>query len=104
MAILNKKYYQEVWDRYKSINTFQNGDCNKFTILNLKMIIESYYSKKPIHINFQSKKLNYIKSDNIYIVELANDIYCNHPDYPHYNDKDKVRSKNRIRNGKTNPV
>lgn len=104
MSLLNKKYYQDLWDKYKNINTFYPGDCNKFTILNLKMIIESYNTKKPIQINFQSTETLLHQIGQHLFVELANDIYCNYPDYPPFNDGDKVRSKNRIRNGKTHAV
>lgn len=104
MSLLNKKYYQDLWDKYKNINTFYPGDYNKITILNLKMIIESYNTKKPIQINFQSTETLLHQIGQHLFVELANDIYCNYPDYPPFNDGDKVRSKNRIRNGKTHAV
>lgn len=104
MLILNKKYYQNLWDRYEKINFLHPGDCDKFTILNLKMIIGSYQSKKPIQINYQSEETLLYPIGQHLFVELANDIYCNHPDYPPFNDGDKVRSKNRISNGKAKPV
>ncbi len=80
--MLNKIYYQDVWDRYKNINTFQNRDCNKLTTLNLKMIMESYYTKRPIHINFQSKNTELKSIAEKLFVELALNIYINYADLP----------------------
>jgi len=46
------------------------------------MILKHYQNKEPLHINFQNSKENITEIGKHLFVELANDIYCNHADFP----------------------
>lgn len=102
--ILNRKYYQDLWDKYQNIDLLAATFNDKFSILSSKIILEHCRNKKPLHINFQNSE-NALRSLSKHLfIELSNEIFCNAADFPPYNDGDKVKSKKTMRVGKPNPL
>ncbi|MBK7097761.1 MAG: hypothetical protein IPH58_04680 [Sphingobacteriales bacterium] len=89
--ILNKEYYQQLWEKFKNTNTLgvfnDNASC-----LTTKLILEHYSQNKPVHFNFQNSKETIFEIGKHLFIELANDIYCNQYDLPdNYNVGDKLK-------------
>ena len=97
--LLNKAYYRNLRDKFRGVKLVETKLTDKASLLTTKMIVEHNKNKKSIQFNFQNSEtlLNLI-GQHLFI-ELANDIYCNAPDYPPFNVGDKLRSKNRIKIG-----
>lgn len=96
LMLLNKSYYQILWDKYKSIEALSNNLNNNSSLLTLKLLLDFNKKKESIHLNFQNNKKDFIQVRDQLFVELANDIYRNSSDFPQLNQGDKVKS---IRNG-----
>ncbi|MFA6923846.1 MAG: hypothetical protein WC223_06270 [Bacteroidales bacterium] len=80
--LLNRTYYQAVWDKYQNIETLDLKLNDNFFVLTLKIIIEHYKNKKPVHFNFQCSDNTLRKIGQHLFIELANDIYLNYADLP----------------------
>ncbi|WAC39591.1 hypothetical protein [Pedobacter sp. SL55] len=97
--ILNKEYYQKLWENLESTNTLgvfnDNASC-----LTTKLILEHYSQNKPIHFNFQSSKQTVFEVGKILFLEFANDIYRNHYDLPTLVKGNKLRDKRKYADGK----
>jgi hypothetical protein len=101
--LLNRKYYQDLWGKYKNIITVTANLSDNFSILTFKIILEHCRSKKPLHINFQNSENTLNELGKKLFVELSNEIFCNAADFPQLNIGDKVRSKTAIRVGEPKP-
>lgn len=97
--LLNKKYYQDLWDKYQNIEMLTLKLNDKSSILTFKIILEHCKKKKPLHFNFQSKTNSFPDIGKQLFIELSNNIFCNAADFPQLNIGDKVRSKKAIRVG-----
>lgn len=80
--ILNKTYYQTLWDKFQNVQTLSIDSLDNSVDLSVKIILEHYRKNKSIHINFQSSKEPILAVARQLFVELANDIYLNHYDLP----------------------
>jgi hypothetical protein len=101
--LLNRKYYQELWDKYQNIETLTAKLNDNSSILIFKIILEHCKNKKPLHINFQNSDSTFYALGKQLFVELSNEIFCNAADFPQLNIGDKVRSKTAIRVGVPKP-
>lgn len=97
--ILNKEYYQSLWEKFKDTNTLGVFNDN-ISCLTTKLILVHYHNKKPIHFNFQNSKDIIFEIGKHLFLELANDIYINNPDFPHLSVGSKLRDKRKYRDGK----
>jgi len=102
--LLNRKYYQDLWDKYQNIETLTAKLNDNISILTIKIILDNCKNKKPIHFNYQNIENQLQKIGQHLFIELAYDIFCNAVDFPPFNNGDKVRSKNAIRVGKPKPL
>lgn len=80
--ILNKTYYQSLWDKFQNVQTLSIDRLKNSVDLSVKMILEHYRKNESVHINFQNSKESIIAIAQQLFVELANDIYLNHVDFP----------------------
>ena len=101
--LLNRKYYQELWDKYQKIETLSAELRDNTSILSFKVILEHCRRKQPLHINFQNSDNPVHELAKQLFVELSNEIFCNAADFPQLNIGDKVRSKTAIRVGGPKP-
>jgi hypothetical protein len=101
--LLNRKYYQDLWDKYQYIETLTAKLNDNSSVLTFKIVLEHCRNKKPLHINFQNSdnKLNSLAKQ--LFVELSNEIFCKSADFPQLNVGDTVRSKTAIRVGGPKP-
>ena len=100
--LLNRKYYQDLWDKYQNTEPFNIASSDRITELSLKMILENKRKKQSTHFNFQNS--NSAKEVAKFLfVELANEIFCNYADFPQLNIGDKVKSKTPMRVGAAEP-
>lgn len=90
--ILNRTYYERLWDKFQYVKNLSNEFQNKAVCLTVKIILAHYKDNLPIYINFQnSKNLIYEIARHLFI-ELSNDIYLNHYDLPDiYSVGDKLK-------------
>ena len=101
--LLNKTYYQTLWDKYKGTHILCELKNNSSS-LTLKIIIEHCRNKQSVHFNIQNDSNILSEVSRQLFIELSNDIFCNAVDFPPFNDGDKVRSKKLIRVGKPKPL
>lgn len=101
--LLNRKYYQELWDKYQNIETLTTKLNDNISILTIKIILEQYKNKKPIHFNFQNPDNSLQKIGQTLFIELANNIFHNEANFPQLKIGDKVKSKLPIRVGTPKP-
>ena len=101
--LLNRKYYQELWDKYQNIETLTAKLNDNISILTIKIILDQYKNKKPIHFNFQNPENPLQKIGQNLFIELANNIFHNEANFPLLKIGDKVKSKNLIRVGTPMP-
>jgi hypothetical protein len=80
--ILNNKYYESLWDKFKYVQTLSIEHLENSVHLSTKMILEHDRKNKSLHINFQNSKESILKIARQLFVEFANDIYLNHYDLP----------------------
>ena len=80
--ILNTSYYQSLWDKFQNVQTLSIENLNKSVQLSVKMILEHYRKNESLHINFQNSKESILVVAQQLFIELANDIYLNHIDFP----------------------
>jgi hypothetical protein len=80
--ILNKTYYQTLWDKFQNVQTLSMDSFDNSVDLSVKMMLEHCRKKESIHINFQNSKESIFKVVRELFIELANDIYLNHYDLP----------------------
>jgi hypothetical protein len=80
--LINRKYYQELWDKYQNIETLSLKFNDNTSVLSLKIILEHFRNKKPLHINFQDSETMLHKIGQQLFIELANHIYLNYADLP----------------------
>ena len=80
--ILNKTYYQSLWDKFQNIQTLSIDSLDNSVDLSVKMILEHYRKNESLHINFQNSKESILAVARQLFVEFANDIYLNHYDLP----------------------
>jgi len=98
--LLNRKYYEDVSDKYKSEKIVASAPIEPSSLLTLKIILDQIQKKQAIHFNFQNRREMLYSIGYSLFVELANRIFCNTVDYPNYKINDTVRSKEKI--SKTN--
>ena len=80
--MLNETYYRAIWEKYKNVHTLPIIHDQKCLSLTLRIILQQWRIKQPIHFNFQnSERLIFNIAQQLFI-ELANDIYLNHYDLP----------------------
>lgn len=101
--LLNKKYYQDLWDKYKNIETHTLKLNDNASNLTVQIILEQNTNKKPIHFNFQCTENSLKGIGKQLFVELANNIFCNYASFPQLNIGDKFRSKVALRVGAPKP-
>ena len=80
--ILNNTYYQSLWEKFQNVQTLSTEQSDNSINLSVKIILEHYRKKAPLHINFQNSKESIFQIARQLFVELANDIYLNHYDLP----------------------
>jgi hypothetical protein len=80
--MLDNSYYRALWNKFKNVQTFSNGSLDKSAKLSIRMILEHYRKNESLHINFQNSKESILEIGQQLFVELANDIYLNHIDFP----------------------
>lgn len=80
--ILNRTYYQSLWEKFQNVQTLSTEQFDNTVSLSVKIILEHYRKKIPLHINFQNSKESILQIASQLFVELANDIYLNHYDLP----------------------
>ena len=80
--LLNNNYYQTLWDKFKDNATVTSDFKDNATRLTVNLVLEHYRHNKPIHINFQNSKDLLFEVARHLFIELANDIYLNHTDFP----------------------
>ncbi len=80
--ILNKTYYQTLWDKFQNVQTLSIDSLDNSVDLSVKMILEHYRKNESLHINFQNSKESILAVARQLFVEFANDIYLNHYDLP----------------------
>lgn len=97
--ILNKEYYQALWNKFENTTTLNVFNSNA-SCLTTKLILEHYQKNQPIHINFQNSKETIFEIGQNLFVELANDIYKNHYDLPTLKMGNKLRDKRKYADGK----
>lgn len=97
--ILNDEYYRTLWEKYENTTTL-SGFKNNTSCLTTKIILEHYQKNKPIHFNFQDSKETILEVGRHLFIELANDIYKNHYDFPCVTIGTKLRDKRKYRDGK----
>jgi len=71
-----------LWDKFQNIKNFSKDFKSNSVCLTVKIILENYHNKRPLHINFQNSKENLIDVVKHLFIDLANDIFCNHADFP----------------------
>lgn len=101
--LLNRKYYQELWDKYQNVETLTAKLNDNISILTIKIILDQYKNKKPIHFNFQNSDNSLQKIGQNLFIELANNIFHNEANFPQLKIGDKVKSKNPLRVGTPKP-
>ena len=101
--LLNRKYYQDLWEKYQNIETVSQKLNDNFPILSLKIIIEHCRKRKPLHVNFQKQDNSFHEIGRLLFIELSNEIFCNSADFPKLNIGDKVKSKTSIGVGGPKP-
>ncbi len=102
--LLNRKYYQDLWDKYQNIETLTAKLNDNSSVLTLKIILEHCRIKKPLHINFQNSDNTLHSIAKELFIELSNEIFCTAADFPPFNDGDKVKCKKAMRVGKPKPL
>jgi hypothetical protein len=100
---INRKYYQDLWDKYQDVDILDLKLNSKLSILTLKMLLENCRNKKPLHINFQNYDDDFRELEQQLFVALSNEIFCNAADFPQLNIGDKVKSKTAISVGGPKP-
>ena len=100
---LNRNFYQELWDKYQNIETLTAKLNDNISILTIKIILDQYKNKKPIHFNFQNQANSLQKIGQTLFIELANNIFHNEANFPQLKIGDKVKSKYPIRVGTPKP-
>jgi hypothetical protein len=80
--ILNKTYYQSLWDKFQNVQTLSIDRLYNSVDLSVKMILEHYRKNESLHINFQNSKESIFAIARQLFVEFASDIYLNHYDLP----------------------
>jgi hypothetical protein len=80
--ILNKTYYQSLWDKFQNVQTLSIESLDNSVDLSVKMILEHDRKNESIHVNFQNSKESIFEIARQLFVEFANDIYLNHYDLP----------------------
>lgn len=91
--LLNRKYYQTLWDKYKNIEMLAAKFDDNVSILTTKIILEKYRCKQPIHFNFQNSAKPLQNIGQHLFIELANDIYLNHADLPTIREEQLLKRK-----------
>lgn len=97
--ILNKEYYQSLWEKISSTNTLGVFNDN-ISCLTTKLILEHYQKNKAVHFNFQNSKDTIFEIGKSLFLEMANDIYKNHYDLPTLGKGSKLRDKRKYTDGK----
>lgn len=80
--ILNKTYYQTLWDKFQNVQMLPIDNLGNCVDLSVKMILEHYRNNQSLHINFQNSKNRLFDIGKNLFIELANDIYLKHYDFP----------------------
>ena len=98
--ILNEKYYQKLWSKFSEIKTLGSFNHN-ISNLSTRLILSNHSKNLPIHLNFQNSKEVIYEIGKQLFVELANDIFLNHYDFPNLVEgKTRLRDKRIYRDGK----
>lgn len=97
--ILNKEYYQTLWDRFRSASMLGVFNDN-ITCLTTKLILEHNHNNKAVHFNFQKSKETIFEIGQHLFLEFANDIYKNHYDLPTLTKGSRLRDKRKYADGK----
>jgi len=97
--ILNKEYYQSLWEKFKDTNTLGVFSDN-ISCLTTKLILEHYQKNKAVHFNFQNSKETIFDIGKSLFLEFANDIYKNHYDLPTLAKGSRLRDKRKYADGK----
>lgn len=101
--LLNRKYYQELWDKYQNFETLTAKLNDNTSILTIKIILDQYKNKKPVHFNFQKPDNSLKKIGQNLFIELANNIFHNEANFPQLKIGDRIKSKNPIWVGTPKP-
>ena len=80
--LLNKLYYQTLWEKYKSVEALPNKLNKNASLLTLKLILDYRKKNVPFHIDFQNNQQAFLEIREQLFIELANDIYLNYYDLP----------------------
>jgi hypothetical protein len=80
--ILNNTYYQSLWEKFQNVQTLSTEQFDNSINLSVKIILEHYRKNESLHVNFQTSKESIFEIASQLFVELANDIYLNHIDFP----------------------
>jgi hypothetical protein len=80
--ILNKSYYQTLFNKYQNVQLLPHGKMDNTVDISVKMALEFYRNNKHLHINCQNSKESILEIAKQLFIELANDIYLNHIDFP----------------------
>lgn len=97
--ILNKEYYQTLWDRFRSASTLGVFNDN-VSCLTTKLILEHNHKNKAVHFNFQNSKETIFEIGQHLFLEFANDIYKNYYDLPTLTKGSRLRDKRKYTDGK----
>ncbi|VTR43668.1 hypothetical protein [Sphingobacterium thalpophilum] len=97
--ILNKEYYQTLWDRFRSAGMLGVFNDN-ISCLTTKLILEHNHKNKAVHFNFQNSKEIIFEIGQYLFLEFANDIYKNHYDLPTLTKGSRLRDKRKYTHGK----
>ncbi|OPB99131.1 hypothetical protein BAS10_05570 [Elizabethkingia meningoseptica] len=97
--ILNKDYYQALWEKFEGTKTLARFK-NNTSCLTTKLVLEHYKKSKPIHFNFQNSKETILEIAKHLFIECASDIYLNHYDLPNLTKGSKLRDKRKHLDGK----
>jgi len=98
---LNQSYYKTLFAKYQNVKCLPNEFTDNSVRLTVKIILDHYHKKLPIHINFQNSKDSIYEIGRHLFKELANDIYCNHSDFPELiPGKTILRDKRKYADGK----
>ncbi len=98
--ILNETYYQKLLEKFNDVQHLETNFSNNVIALTVKIILKHYQENKPIHINFQNSKQTIFEIGEALFLELSNDIYKNHYDFPVLAVGSKLRDKRKHRDGK----
>lgn len=91
--LLNRKYYQDLWDKYRNIETVSSKLNDNISILSCKLITGHCRKKNSLHMNFQGRNSSLHEIGKQLFIELANNIFCHAADFPPLKKGDILRDK-----------